>query len=162
LEELWDEMEVALWEALPPAEGAKREATTKAKEEKSAARDAAWQAHVASESVRQLNIWQKACAKAVWVVEDARAKALSAAGSMHLIYAWQYVDRVHTASEEEYLLASDLQTGEIVLARQQAANLHFESCEAEEEALCCRAGKRPCTRALVACRKRSCEHRGFY
>ena len=62
---------------------------------------------------------------------------------------------------EEYLLAPDHHTGEIMLARRQAANQHLASCEAEEEALCRRAGKRLCTRALVARRKRSCERRGF-
>jgi hypothetical protein len=56
------------------------------------------------------------------VAEDARAKALSAVGSMCLIYAWQYVDWVHASSEEEYLLAPDHQTGEIALARRQEAN----------------------------------------
>ena len=34
LEELWKEMDVALWEALPPAECAKIEAEKKAEEEK--------------------------------------------------------------------------------------------------------------------------------
>ena len=75
--------------------------------------------------------------------------------------AWRYVDRVHASSKEEYLLAPDHHTGEIALARRQAANQHLASCEAEEEALCRRAGKRPRTRALVARRKRSCERRGF-
>ena len=56
-------------------------------------------------------------------------------------------------SEEEYLLAPDHHTGEIALARRQAANQHLASCEVEEEALCRRAGKRPRTRALVARRK---------
>ena len=65
------------------------------------------------------------------------------------------------SSKEEYLLALDHHTSEIMLARQQAANQHLASCEAEEEALCRRAGKRPRTRALVARRKRSCERRGF-
>ncbi len=78
-----------------------------------------------------------------------------------LIYAWRYVDRVHASSEEEYLLAPDHHTGEIALARRQAANQHLASCEAEEEALCRCAGKRPRTRALVAGRKRSCERCGF-
>ena len=41
LEELWKEMDVALWEALPPAERAKIEAEKKAEEEKSAATHAA-------------------------------------------------------------------------------------------------------------------------
>ena len=104
--------------------------------------------------------WQKARARAVRVAEDARADALSAVGPKRLIYAWRYMDRVH-ASSEEYLLASDHHTGEIVLARRQAANQHLTSCEAEEEALCWRAGKRLRTRALVARRKRSCERCGF-
>ena len=91
----------------------------------------------------------------------ARAKALSAVGPKNLIYAWRYMDRVHASSQEEYLLALDHHTGEIALARRQAANQHLASCEAEEEALCRRAGKRPRTRALVARRKRSCERRGF-
>ena len=95
------------------------------------------------------------------VVEDTRAKALSAVGPKRLIYAWRYVDRVHASSEEEYLLAPDHHIGEIALARRQATNQHLASCEAEEEALCRRAGKRPRTRALVACRKRSYERRGF-
>jgi hypothetical protein len=119
LEELWEEMEIALWEALPPAERAKREAAKKAEEEKRAARDAAWQAYVTSERVRQSALSQKARARAVWVAEDARAKALSAVGSMRLIYAWWCVDRVHAASEEEYLLASDHQTSEIALLAAQ-------------------------------------------
>ena len=42
LEDLWKEMDVALWEALPPAERAKIEAETKAEEEKRAAGQAAW------------------------------------------------------------------------------------------------------------------------
>ena len=95
------------------------------------------------------------------VVEDTRAKSRSAVGPKRLIYAWRYVDRVHASSEEEYLLVLDHQTGEIALARWQAANQHLASCETEEEALCRRAGKRPRTRALVARRKRSCERRGF-
>ena len=77
------------------------------------------------------------------------------------IYTWWYVDWVHASSEEEYLLAPDHHTGEIVLARRQAANQHLTSCEAEEEALCRCFGKCPRTRALVARRKRSCECRGF-
>ena len=95
------------------------------------------------------------------VVEDSRAKALSVVGPKHLIYAWRYVDRVHASSEEEYLLAPDYHTDEIVLARWQATNQHLASCEAEEEALCRCAGKWPRTRALVAHHKRSCERRGF-
>ena len=94
------------------------------------------------------------------MAEDARADALSAVGPKRLIYAWRYVDRVH-ASSKEYLLAPDHHTGEIPLARWQAANQHLASCEAEEEALCRRAGKRLCTRALVVHRKRSCERRSF-
>ena len=70
-------------------------------------RDAAWQAYVASERVRQLALWQKARARAVRVVEDARAKALSAVWPKRLIYAWRYVDQVYASSEEEYLLAPD-------------------------------------------------------
>ena len=76
------------------------------------------------------------------MVEDARADALSAVGPKRLIYAWRYMDRVHASSEEEYLLAPNHHTGEIVLARRQAANQHLASCEAEEEALCRCAGKR--------------------
>ena len=41
LEELWKEMDVALWEALPPAERAKIEAEKKAEEEKRIAEQAA-------------------------------------------------------------------------------------------------------------------------
>ena len=89
------------------------------------------------------------------------ADTLSAVGPKRLIYARWYVDRVHASSEEEYLLAPDHHTGDIALARRQAANQHRASCEAEEEALCRRAGKRPRTRALMARRKRSCERRGF-
>ena len=95
------------------------------------------------------------------MAEDARAEAPRAVGTKRLIYTWRYVDRVHASSKEEYLLAPDHHTGEITLARRQAANQHLASCEAEEEALCQRAGKRPHTGALVACRKRSCERRGF-
>ena len=93
--------------------------------------------------------------------DNARADALSAVGPKRLIYAWWYMDRVHASSKEEYLLAPDHHTGEIALTRWQAANLHLTSCEAEEEALCRRTGKRPRTRALVARCKRSCERRGF-
>ena len=71
------------------------------------------------------------------------------------------MDRVHASSKEEYLLAPDHHTGEIALAHRQAANQHLASCEAEEEVLCRRVGKRPHTRALVARRKRCCERRGF-
>ena len=95
------------------------------------------------------------------MAEDARADALSVVGPKCLIYAWRYVDRVHTSSEEEYLLAPDHHTGEIALARWQAANQHLASYEGEEEAFCRRAGKRPHTRAPVARRKRSCERHGF-
>ena len=161
LEELWKEMDVALWEALPPAERAKIETEKKAEEEKCTAEQAASEAYVTSERVRQLAPWQKARARAVRVAEDARAKALSAVGTKRLIYAWRYMDQVHASSEEEYLLAPDHHTGEIVLARRQAANQHLASCEAEEEALCQRTGKRLRTRALVACRKRSCERHCF-
>ena len=154
-------MFVALLEAFPPAKRAKIEAEKKAEEEKRTAGQAAWQAYVASERVRQLALWQNARARAVRVAEDARAKALSAVGPKHLIYAWRYVDGMHASSEEEYLLAPDHHTSEIALAHQQATNQHLASCEAEEEALCRRAGKRPRTRALVARRKRSCERSGF-
>ena len=41
LEELWKEMDVALWEALPPAERAKIEAEKKAEEEKRTTEQAA-------------------------------------------------------------------------------------------------------------------------
>ena len=154
-------MDVALWEALPPVERAKIEAEKKAEEEKRAAGQAAWQAYVAFERVRQLALWQKARARAVRVAEDARADVLSAVGPKRLIYAWRYVDRVHASSEEEYLLAPDHHTGEIMLGCWQAANQYLASCEAEEEALRRRAGKRPCTTTLVARRKRSCERRDF-
>ena len=154
-------MDVALWEALPPAECAKIEVEKKAEEEKRTAQQAFWEIYVASKRVKQLVLWQKARARAVRVAEDSRAKALSAVGPKRLIYAWRYVDRVHASSEKEYLLATDYHTGEIALARRQAANQHLTSCEAEEEASCRRTGKRPCTRALVARRKRSCERRGF-
>ena len=80
------------------------------------------------------------------MAEDAHDKALSAVGPKRLIYAWRYMDRVHASSKEEYLLALDHHTGEIALARRQAANQHLTSCEAEEEALCRCAGKRPRTR----------------
>ena len=46
--------------------------------------------------------------------EDACADAMSAVGPKRIIYAWRYVDRVHASSEEEYLLAPDHHTGEIV------------------------------------------------
>ena len=95
------------------------------------------------------------------MAEDDRAKALSAVGPKRLIYAWRYVDQVHASSEEEYLLAPDHHTGEIALARQQAANQHLSSCEAEQEALCRCAGKRPRTRAHLVRRKCSCERCGF-
>ena len=95
------------------------------------------------------------------MVEDARAKALSPIGPKRLIYACRYVDRVHASSEEEYMLAPDDHTGEIALARRQAANQHLASCEAKKEALCRCTRKRPRTRALVARRKRSYVRRGF-
>ena len=155
-------MDVALWEALPPAERTKIKAEKKAGEEKRTGQQAFWVIYVASERVRQLALWQKARARAVRVAEDAHAKVLSAVGPKRLIYAWRYMDRVHASSEEEYLLAPNHHTGEITLARRQAANQHLTSCEAEEEALCRRAGKWPRTRALVACRKHSCERRDFY
>ena len=50
-------MDVALWEALPPAERVKIEAEKKAEEEKRTAEQAAWEAYVASERVRQLALW---------------------------------------------------------------------------------------------------------
>ena len=50
-------MDVALWEAWPPAEHAKIEAEKKAEEEKRTAEQAAWEAYVASERVRQLDLW---------------------------------------------------------------------------------------------------------
>ena len=80
---------------------AKIEAEKKAEEEKRTAEQAAWEAYVASKRVRQLDLWNKARARAVRVAEDARAKALSAVGPKRLIYAWRYVDRVHTSSKEE-------------------------------------------------------------
>ena len=95
LEELWKEMEVALWEALPHAT---REEEKKVEEEKRAARHAAWQACVTSERVRQWSLGQKAHARAVWVAEDAHAKALNAVGPKRLIYACQYMDKVHASS----------------------------------------------------------------
>ena len=58
------------------------------------------------------------------MAEDARADTLSVVGPKRLIYAWRYVDRVHASSQEEYLLAPDHHTGEIALARRQAANQH--------------------------------------
>ena len=140
---------------------AKIEAEKKAEEEKRTAQQAFWVIYVASERVKQLVLWQKARARAMGVAEDTRADALSAVGPKRLIYAWRYVDRVHASGQEEYLLAPDHHTGEITLARRQAANQHLASCEAEEEALCRRVGKRPRTRALVARRERSCECRGF-
>ncbi len=50
-------MDVALWEALPPAERAKIEVEKKAEEEKRTTRQAAWEAYVASERVGQLALW---------------------------------------------------------------------------------------------------------
>ena len=52
LEDLWKEMDVAMWEALPPVEHAKIEAEKKAEEEKRTAVQAAWEAYVMSERVR--------------------------------------------------------------------------------------------------------------
>ena len=127
LEELWKEMDVTLWEALPLIERAKIEAEKKAEEEKRTAKQAAWEAYVVAERVRKLALWQKARARAVRVAEDARADALSAVGPKRLIYAWRYVDRVHASSKEEYLLALHHHTGEIALARRQAANKHLAS-----------------------------------
>ena len=94
-------MDVAYWEALPPVERAKIEAEKKAEEENCTKEQAAWQAYVTSERVRQLALWQKARATAVRVAEDARADALNAVGPKHLIYAWRYVYWVHASSEEE-------------------------------------------------------------
>ena len=59
LEELWKEMDVALWEALPPAECAKIEAEKKVEEEKRATGQATWQAYVASERVSQLALCRR-------------------------------------------------------------------------------------------------------
>ena len=100
-------MDVALWEALPPAERTKIEAEKKAEEEKRTAQQAFWEIYVASERVKQLVLRQKARARAVRVAEDARADALSAVRRKRLIYAWRYVDRVHASSEEEYLLVPE-------------------------------------------------------
>ena len=50
-------MDVAMWEALPPAEQAKIEAEKKIEEEKRAAGQAAWQVYVASKRVRKLALW---------------------------------------------------------------------------------------------------------
>ena len=50
-------MDVALWEGLPPAEPAKIEAEKKAEEEKRTAKQAVWEAYVASGRVRQLAFW---------------------------------------------------------------------------------------------------------
>ena len=154
-------MDVALWEALPPAERAKIEAEKKAEEEKRTAKQATWQAYVLSRRVRELVLWHKASARAVWVAEDACAKAQSAVGLKRLIYAWRNVERVHASSKEEHLLVPDHHTSEIPLARRQAGNQHLAGCEVEEEALCRRAGKRPRARTLVARRKHYCERRGF-
>ena len=74
LEELWKEMDVALWEALPPAERAKIEAEKNSEEEKRTTEEASWEAYVAFERVRQLALWQKARARAVRVAEDAMPK----------------------------------------------------------------------------------------
>ena len=104
-------MDVALWEALPPAERAKIEAEKKAEEEKRTAEQAAWQTYVASERVRQLALWQKARARAVRLAEDARAKALSAVGPKHHIYAWRYVDRVHVPPSVDEALGPDCTQG---------------------------------------------------
>ena len=52
-------MDVTLWEAFPPAERGKVEAEKKAEEEKRTMEQAAWEAYVASERVRQLALWQK-------------------------------------------------------------------------------------------------------
>ena len=90
-------MDVALWEALPPAERAKIEAEKKAEEEKCTVQQAFWEIYVASERVKQLVLWQKARARDVRVAEDTRADALSAVGPKRLIYAWRYMDRVHTS-----------------------------------------------------------------
>ena len=57
-------MDVALWEVLPPAEHAKIEAEKKAEEKKHTAQQAFWEIYVASERVKQLVLWQKACARA--------------------------------------------------------------------------------------------------
>ena len=117
------------WHRPSQALGAPRctkiEAEKKAEEEKRTVEQAAWEAYVASERVRQLALWQKARARAVRVAEDARADALSAVGPKRLIYAWRYVDRMHASSQEEYLLAPDHHTGEIALAHRQAANQHL-------------------------------------
>ena len=71
LEELWKETDVALWEALPPAERAKIEAEKKAEEEKRTAQQAFWEIYVTSERVKQLVLWQKARARAMRLEEDA-------------------------------------------------------------------------------------------
>ena len=124
-------MDVALWEALPPAERNKIEAEKKAEEEKRTAEQDAWEAYVTSERVRQLALWQKARARAVRVAEDTRADALSAVGPKRLIYAWRYVDRVHASSEEEYLLApvrSRLPAGKSPISTSRVARLRKRRC----------------------------------
>ena len=50
-------MDVALWDALPPAECAKIEAEKKAEEEKRIVEQATWEVYVMSERVRQLALW---------------------------------------------------------------------------------------------------------
>ena len=52
-------MDVALWEALPPAERAKIEVEKKAEEEKSTVEQASWEAYVVSKRVRQLALWRR-------------------------------------------------------------------------------------------------------
>ena len=86
-------MDVALWEALPPAERAKIEAEKKAGKEKRTTKQADWEAYAASDRLRRLALWQKARARVMRVAEDARADALSAVGPKCLIYAWRYMDR---------------------------------------------------------------------
>ena len=50
-------MDVALWEALPPAERTKIEAEKKVEEEKRTAKQAAWEAYVTSQRVWRLALW---------------------------------------------------------------------------------------------------------
>ena len=150
-------MEVTLWEALPPAVHAERKAAMKAEEEDRAARQAAWEAHVAADREIEMELWRDACAKAERVEEDARWMAMNAKGSMRLIYAWKYKDRVYAASEEEYLWAPDYLTSGFALARQRRADQHLAKCEAEEKELSIRCGKRPRTREIIERRRQACD-----
>lgn len=161
MEELWDDYRIAMWEALPPAEKARRETTMKKEEERRAASQAAEEARKTKVMEIEMELWRQACARAEWEDEDARCNALDAFGSKRLIYAWKWVDRVYRATEEECRWAPSYMASMIARARRQVADRHLTICEAEEEEISRRAGQPVRTRALMERRMRIRNRRGY-